>query len=469
MTSHKGERLSLARLLIFASPATPIAALGLPIAVHLPAYYAEYTALTLAQVGFIMMLTKLWDVITDPMLGWMSDRSQSRHGRRRPWIVLSVPFVLVSVYMVFLPPEDAGSTYLLAWLIVMYVGWTMLTISHMSWAAELSDDYDERSRIQGAREGGLILGAFLVLAIPAILSNVDSDTGSRDQLRAMGLFVIILLPIAVFFCVRTIPERTAPPPPDIPLWTALKTMLKNRPLRTILIIDLFGGISAGTVTFLFIPLTRDALGLNLAESSLMLLVYFVSGVVFVPVIVKAAYRFGKHRTLAIASLINAFTVPFIFVIPSGDLLAIVLLWGVLGINLGAGSLLIRAITADIVDLDQIETGAQRTGVFYALINMTTKIGMALAVGVAGIALEGLFGYDIKSSTHSAEAITGLKIIYVSMPVLVAVIAFFMLWNFPIDKGAQARLRKAIADREALLQLLRQEVFDRVDPATYSMD
>lgn len=451
MSKIGATRLSLPRLLIFASPAVPIAALGLPIAVHLPAYYAEYTALTLSQVGYIMMLTKLWDVVTDPVLGFLSDKSQSRFGRRRPWIVASVPFVVLSVYMAFLPPPDATQSYLFFWLVVMYIGWTMLTISHMSWAAELSDNYDERSRIQGGREGGLIFGAFLVLAIPAILANITDNATARDQLRAMGLFVMVLLPVAVWACVSVTPEPRAPQQPHIPFWTALRAMLKNRPLRRILIVDFVGGLSAGTVSFLFIPLAMDALGLTLAESSLMLLVYFVSGVIFVPVIVKIAYKIGKHRTLALASLLNAFTVPFIFVIPPGNVAAIVALWGLLGINLGAGALLIRAMTADIVDLDQIETGTQRTGIFYALINMTTKIGYAVAVGVAGIALEGLFGYDIKADTHAASAITGLKIIYIAMPVLAGIAGFVLLWNFPLDRSAQTKLRKAIEEREALLK------------------
>jgi len=451
MSESASARLSLTRLLTFASPAVPIAALGLPVAVYLPNYYGKYTALSFAEVGILLMICRFWDVFTDPVLGWLSDRSESKWGRRRPWIVLSVPFVVISTYMVFLSPEDAGGTYLLGWMFLMYVGWTMLTISHMSWAAELSDDYDERSRIQGAREGALILGALLVLAIPFLFANIDPQSDAHDHFAAMGLFVIILLPFAVGASVSMVKETKAPPPPQIPILTALKTMMRHKPLRTILWVDLIGGLSGGTVAVLFLPLANNVFGLSDVEAGGMLLVYFLSGVLFVPVIVRLAYRFGKHRTLAVASLINAFTVPFIFFMPPGDIVLITLLWGILGINLGAGALLIRAMTADIIDMDQIETGAQRTGVFYALINMTTKLGYAVAVGSAGFLLELFFGFDLKAETHSAEALFGLKLVYVVMPVAVAIVAFFLLWNFPLDKGAQERLRKAIAEREALLR------------------
>ncbi len=136
----------------FASPAIPIAALGLPLVVYLPPFYAEDMGLGLSIVGTIFMITRFWDVFTDPVLGILSDKVKTPLGRRRHWIVLSVPILMICVYKVFMPQPPVTGTYLLFWMVLLYVGWTLLTISHMSWGAELSPDYYERSRVQGWRE-----------------------------------------------------------------------------------------------------------------------------------------------------------------------------------------------------------------------------------------------------------------------------------------------------------------------------
>src|SRR5690606_3850425 len=97
-------------------------------------------------------ITRFWDVLADPVLGVLSDRLHTPWGRRRPWIVLSVPVVALSTAMIFLPSPPVTAGYLLLWLVVLYVGWSLLTIAHMSWGAELTNDYHERSRVQGWRE-----------------------------------------------------------------------------------------------------------------------------------------------------------------------------------------------------------------------------------------------------------------------------------------------------------------------------
>src|SRR5688572_9978251 len=142
--SDQERPLSVGQIAAFAAPAVPISALGLPLVVYLPPFYAEL-GIGHAAVGTIFMIARFWDVITDPVLGVVSDKFTTRFGRRRPWIALGVPILIWSVYKVFMPPQGATAAYLLWWMLVLYVGWTMLTISHMAWGAELSSRYHERS------------------------------------------------------------------------------------------------------------------------------------------------------------------------------------------------------------------------------------------------------------------------------------------------------------------------------------
>ncbi|MEL7453811.1 MAG: MFS transporter, partial [Pseudomonadota bacterium] len=149
-------------------PAIPIAALGLPLTVHIPPLYAESTVLTLGLVGTLFSISKLVDVFTDPLFGWISDRFSPRWGRRRTWMIASAPVLMVSTYFLFHPPETAGRLYLVGWLSLVYLGYTMAFLSHLSWAAELARSYDERSRLMGWRQVGATAGMLLVLVLPSI-------------------------------------------------------------------------------------------------------------------------------------------------------------------------------------------------------------------------------------------------------------------------------------------------------------
>lgn len=437
------DRLSAGRLTAFAGPAAPIAALGLPITVYLPPFYASELGLSLSMVGLAFTISRIWDTVTDPVLGFVSDRFPSRWGRRRHWLVLSVPIMLLSIFMIFMPPvSQASFSYLLGWMIFMYIGWTMLTISHMSWGAELSPDYDERSRIQGYREAALILGMLFVLTMPALLPTLfpDTEITQGDKVASMGWFSIVLLPLTVLLAVWLVPERPLKEKTAAPIhWrVALQELQHNGPLRRILAVDLFGGISGGVVTSLYLFLAADFLRVG-DYSEWMLLAYFGSGVAFVPLILKLSYKFEKHRALAGTNLVTVIALPFVLILPKGEPFYAIILWIALGTHLGAGSLLIRAITADIVDLDRLKTGEERTGLFYAFINMTSKLGIAISVGIVYVVLEQVFGYQ-PGQENTDAAVNGLALLYVIFPVVLAIVNAVILWNFPINRAKQHEIR-----------------------------
>ena len=200
-------RYSAARLIAFATPSIPIAALGLPLAVYLPPFFAGPMGLGLATVGTIFLIARMWDVFIDPILGYVSDRFHTRWGRRRHWMVLSVPIIAIAAYFVFIPTPPITSRYLLTWLFVMYLGFTMILLAHMSWAAELSDDYHERSRIHGYREALAIIGVPLVLMLPAIIERMGAANMERARVGA-GWFILVALRSPC--CWPSPPCRSAP-------------------------------------------------------------------------------------------------------------------------------------------------------------------------------------------------------------------------------------------------------------------
>lgn len=432
--------LSKSTLAAFAAPAAPIAGLGLPLVVYLPPFYAREMALGLTVVGTIFMVVRFWDVITDPVLGILSDRITTRWGRRRHWIVLSTPILLASVYYIFMPTPPISAGYLLTWMVVLYVGWTLLTISHISWGAELSPEYNERSRVQGWREIFLISGMVTTLMLPAIIERADTSSSGADRVAAMGWFIILLLPLTVALAVTKVPERPLPQQPQIGWRRAMGIIVENAPLRRVLAMDLVGGFGAGIVSSLFLFLASDTLKLGKA-ASLLLLVYFVAGVLFIPLILRLSYRFGKHRTLAGSSLFNAATLPLLFLVPEGSLSAAAMLFILFGVNMGAGPFLFRSLMADVADHDRVASGAQRTGLYFSLLTMTNKVGHALSIGLIYPLLE-WFGYVPGAEQNTSASVSALTNIYVWLPAAFSIAVAALMWNYPLDikKHEELRLR-----------------------------
>jgi len=442
--SHDASRpLSRWTLFAFALPAAPISAMGLPLVVHLPPFYAGTLGLGLVTVGAIFMLARFWDVFTDPVLGILSDRYETRWGRRRHWIVLSVPIMLLSVYMIFMPPVAVSAAYLVFWLFVLYVGWTLLTISHMSWGAELTPDYHERSRVQGAREVALILGMVFVLTLPVLIEQMNPENLAQARVASMGWFVLILLPIAVALAVWRVPERPTQRPEHVPFKQAVQALIESRPLQVVLAADLLGGVSGGLVASMFLFLAEDALKLG-SYSSLMLLGYFISGVCFIPLILFVARRFGKHKTAAVSAIFNAVTVPLILIVPPGEPVVALAVWALLGVNMAAGPFLFRSLMADVADHDAVVTRQQRTGLFYSLLTSTSKVGAAFAIFIAYSLLDSI-GFQA-GGENSKAVLDSLRAVYVWPACIISAAVAGILWFYPIDEDRQVENRRILEQR-----------------------
>lgn len=436
------DRLKTSWLFAYALPGAPIAALGLPIAVHLPDFYAKDIGLGWAAVGTLFMLARIWDMLTDPIMGIVSDKWRTRWGRRRVWMVVAVPFMLVPCFWVFMPTPGTSFWTLFAAIFVFYVGWTMLTITHLAWGGELSPDYHERSRVTAWREAALVLGMIAVLVLPIV---IQSQGGDRFlQIASMGWFVAIVLPVAVLICILFVPERDVPPAPTIPLSESVRIIFKNYPLRIVLFCDLIAGISGGIVATLFIPMAREGLSLG-DQSYVLLFIYFCAGVVLIPLAVWVSYRLGKHLTMAVSCMVNVILIPCIFFVPNGDFWTAAILWTLFGMNATTAPFLFRAIMADVADQDQALSGQARAGLFFSLLTSTNKLGLAFALGICGWSLAAI-GFDAKGN-NPPDVVLGLELIYILPPTLINLIIALTMLRFPLTEAKQKEYRRMIEERQ----------------------
>ena len=436
-------RLSNTKLAAYSLPALPIAAFATPLAIYAPPFYATDMGLGLAAVGTIFMVARFWDLFTDPVMGVLSDKLPSRWGRRRHWMVIAIPILMLSTVLVMFPnwfPQAHGSgAYLLITLLLLYVGYTLLTISHIAWGAELTDDYHERSRVQGWREFAHLGSMTLVLMIPAVLEQTGQALSSVVKMNAMGWYVLALTPIAIFIAVRFVGERPVKRAPNPLGFTAAFRVLAQNPfLRRVVIADLFIHLPSSVRASVFIFYVAAIIEMP-EWSAVIMLSYFAAGPIAVPLWVKISKHLSKHKAAALGVFLHV-AVTISYLLPGkGDALLFAGLFFMSGIVYAGVPFLIRSMVADIVDYDRLQTGQDRTGLFYATVTTTMKVGGALGIGL-GYPLLALIGFNPSGPNEQAQ-LDGLRYVYAFLPAVSELLVVYLLYRFPLDEAMQKRLRE----------------------------
>lgn len=433
------RRWSNAVLAAYAGPALPLAALVTPAYIYLPNFYAQEMGLGLAAVGFVLLIARLWDVVTDLLVGAASDATNTRWGARRPWIVAGAPLVLISTWQLLAPEGQVGLTHLWIWSLALYLGWTMVMLPLAAWGAELSSDYDERSRITAWREGFTVAGSLIALAIAALFGGQQAD-GERAALQGMAWFVLILLPIALVLLLTVTPEPARLRAKPIGLGEGWRTIVGNRPFLRLLAAYAVNSLANGLPASLFLFFVQFVLEAPQA-SGWLLLVYGLFGIASVPLWLKLSYRYGKHRVWCAAMIAACAFFACAPLLGPGDVAWFALICVATGICVGADLTLPASMQADVVDIDTAETGQQRTGIYFAFWGMATKLSLALAVGLAFPSLQAL-GF----SPESGGNLFALAAFYALVPVALKLVAIAIMWNHPVDRALQEQLRATIAAR-----------------------
>ncbi len=438
--------ISNLKLAAYSAPALPIAALAAPLSIYAPPFFATEMGLGLAAVGAIFMAARFWDLVTDPVMGVISDRFPSRWGRRRHWMVLSIPVLMLAALLVMFPnllfPNSHGSgTYLMGSLFVLYLGFTMLTVSHMSWGAELTDDYHDRSRVQGWREFAYLASMALVLLIPAALEQTGQALSNTAKMNAMGWYVLILTPLMIPLAVISVGERPARSSESIGIRRGLVILLQNRLMLRILVADLLIHIPGAIRASMFVFYISAVIGMP-EWTAIIMLSYFLAGPLAVPVWIRISRRCGKHRACALGVLLHV-AVTLSYLIPGeGDALLFSALFFASGLVYAGVPFLIRSMVADIVDFDRLKTGQDRTGLFYSMVTTTMKFGGAIGIGL-GYPLLAYIGFNPAGPNEAAQ-LNGLRYVFAFIPAVSELLVVFLLYRFPLDEQRVQALQADLA-------------------------
>ena len=438
-----GLTIKRGTLAAFVAPCLPIAAVGLPIVVYLPPYFAGTLGLPLATVGFLFFFVRFVDVPLDPLIGHFVDRSRSRFGRFRPWMAGGALVMMLGVYVTFMAPPGLSPLRAFAGLLLMYIGYSALLVSHTAWGAVLSDDYHERSRIFGAWQAVNILGLFLILGVPPLAQRLADSDARSVGIHAMGWTIIAALPIAVGWCLARVPERPRVGSAHHSLRDII-TVFKVPLLQRLLLADLLSSLAPGISGALFLFFFEAARGYSAAAASTLLLFYFASGIIAAPLWAMAARRTSKHGTMIVALIAYCILQTLLVALPANNFGIAAAAMVLAGIPAVAPAFLLRAMLADVSDAETLRSGEERTGLFYAALAAIQKLGYAIPVG-ASYAILAMIGFEPRLGTaKSPAAINGLLALFVITPVVMALAAAWVVRDWPIDAAAQARNAAALA-------------------------
>jgi GPH family glycoside/pentoside/hexuronide:cation symporter len=433
--------LTLPRLLAYALPALPLAVLTLPLYIVVPTYYAATLGVPLAAVGQALLLVRIVDALTDPVVGVLADRTRPRFGRRRTWFLAAVPVTVAAVWLLFVPPAGAGAGWLFGFGVLLSLGTTASLIPYWAWGAELATDYAGRNRVAAARETVVVLGTLVATATPAVASAMSGDDGGGTALLLLAAFVALLLPLTAAAAVALVPEPVEYSRSRLDLRSGLAGLARNRPFLRLLAAFVLNGFANGLPATLFLFFVNERLQAP-DQAGILLFAYFLCGVAGVPLWLAVARWIGKHRTWCIAMTFNAAVFAVVPLLGPGDAGIFLGVCILTGIALGADLVLPSSIQADVIDVDTAESGEQRTGTYVAAWGLGTKLALALAVGIAFPVLDWA-GFSADGGLQTDFGLTTLALLYAGVPVLMKLAAIALMWRFPVDEAAQAQLRATI--------------------------
>lgn len=400
-------------LLAYGGPTVGVSCLLFFVQFYFLKYATDVLLLPPVAIGVLFAFAKAWDAASNPLVGSWSDRSRSRLGRRRPFLLGSLPLLAAGFIMLWSPPEGLDTRALIAWaavgLFVFHSAFALHTIPHIALGAELSDDSHQRTRLFGARQASFTLGMLLAFAGIQLAMNAQAPREATARLVIPAALAATALLAVTPLTVR---EPVRARHGGASLISSMRDVLANRPARILLavwFIESFGVGATGTMApyvSQYVLRRPDVVGTIPAA-------YVVAGVLSIPLWVRVSRRFGSRDTWLRAMMLASAAFGGMLFVGAGDVALIMALLVVAGGAMGCGNVLSASIMADIIDDDARQTGERREGVYSASMMFAMKIGISLATAASGVAL-GAVGF-VPNADQSAETLVAIRMLFAGLP------------------------------------------------------
>jgi Na+/melibiose symporter-like transporter len=438
------------RLIAYATLQLPLAMAALPVVLNVSHFYGEVLKFSLELMGPIFIFARLIDAVQDPVIGLISDRFTRRGPRGRLLFVgLMTPVLAGGFYMLFDPPaawfgnQTLMAVWLMAALLLVHFGYSGVSISYHSHGAELTDDYNERTRVTVGREVFGLIGMTIAVALPSVLTSPHLF-GDTMGYMMLGL---VFLPICVVFSLPTLlwAGRSVHPPVVHGERNAFITFfgpLKNRLFRRLLLVFVVNGSALGVAVTVILFYVEHVLVGTKFDAFLILLTYFIAGAASVPMWLLLSKRLGKASAWFVGMICSIVGLGLAIMLGAGDLWWFIAISVVAGLGLGADYGLPPSILADVINSPEGGDTRGKTGTYFGLWALATKLATALGAFLS-LPVVAFLGFDPSRGLYSK---TALIIVYVVLPVLIKAVAAALIWYIRIEAQRGSVREEMLAKR-----------------------
>jgi len=421
----------------------------------LAAYFAifltDVVGLAPGVAALAIFLGRTVDYINDPLIGYLSDRTRSRWGRRRPFLLFgALPFALAFI-LLWIKPPFTGTVPLAIYYALAYILFdsaaTFVYMPYFALTPELTDSYDERTSLTSHRMFFSILGSLIAFTVPLIIiGSFNPENASRVFWMGVLFAFLSAAPlIGVFFGTRERPEFQASPPPR--LRDSLKSAIKNRPFVF------------GAVMYLLTWISMDILQVNLlfflkyvvgreADSDLIMGAIFVTAMCTLPLWNWVSKKWNKRLAYAVGVAFWAvIQLVLITLNPTSPLPFLLGLSILAGIGIGAAHVLPWSIIPDAIEWDEYQTGARHEGMFYSLITLAQKIASSIAIPLTLLVLEAT-GYQANAAVQPESALLGIRLVIGPIPAVLLIVGILFAWLYPLNREQHSAMVRELEARRS---------------------
>ena len=453
-------KLPLSMKLAYGLPNFAGMAMGVPVAIHMTKFYSDSIGVAVGFIALAQVLARALDAITDPLMGWLSDRTRSPWGRRRPYILVGAPLTAISMVALFGPPDGITPLMGAAWFTTAFMAYfffhTVYFIPHYGLGPELTSDYHERSNLFAWRDGISLVGQAFAAASPAIFiaaikaQGTEQAEAERITFLWFSVGMSVLLVISYYWMCWRVPENPAfsarKPNPLVP---GVRRVLRNHPFRILLACYMVTTITSGGIGVLMPFYLRYALGITdwVEWMGVALLLGYGTGVVTLPVFVRLARRYGKKQVWILSFILSFICQALLTALPSfiyGDSAApwVMFFFMIGGMAFSTGQFLGPSMQADVIDYDELYTGKRREAQYTALWSIVTKFAI---IPSSAIPLAVLATLGFEPNVEQPDAVRwAIRLLYAGVPGTMMLAAIFIAVRYPIDERVHRATLEGIA-------------------------
>ena len=444
-------------LFAFGAPAVGAGYMYLLLALYVMKFSTDVLLIAPAIMGLIFSVSRIWDAISDPLVGYLSDRTTTSLGRRRTWILFSFVPIAIGFYAVFVPPVSLSGDALTWWMAASIIGFysamTIFFVPHMALGAELSNDYHERSRLFGLRHAFYTVGSILSLGTMMLLLNEEFREGGdvRAMAEEYALYAVIAMSVLVLYAVVNLRERpefqgrlnSSPT-------SAFRDVWQNPHARLLVIVTFIENVGSSAIAVLTLYVTQYVVGAPLS-APFIILAYMLPSTASVPMWLPLSRRFGKIRVWMVGMALYGLAFGGMFFLPfmetvDARLTLIIVMAAFAGLAAGCGGTIGPSVQGDVIDYDEYKTGERKEGSYFAVWNFTYKSALRVMLLLTGFVLEAS-GFVLNQPQTMTVQIAMVSL-YGALPLLFYAIGVVLFSRFKLTEQEYSVIRAELDRRAA---------------------